>query len=81
MKREKPHYIVPVEDPPKYLAHSSKLGVPSARSDPNQIYVVFLPESKFTEEDVLNYFRYCRLTLVFGAFLNEASTCYVVMQL
>ncbi|KAG2646460.1 hypothetical protein PVAP13_2KG511000 [Panicum virgatum] len=57
MKREKTHYIVPVEDPPKYLDHSSKLGVPSARSDPNQIYVVFLPESKFTEEDVLNYFR------------------------
>ncbi|KAG2646458.1 hypothetical protein PVAP13_2KG511000 [Panicum virgatum] len=56
MKREKTHYIVPVEDPPKYLDHSSKLGVPSARSDPNQIYVVFLPESKFTEEDVLNYF-------------------------
>ncbi|PUZ72677.1 hypothetical protein GQ55_2G413800 [Panicum hallii var. hallii] len=56
IKREKPHHIVPVEDPPKYLAHSSKLGVPSASSDPNQIYVVFIPESKFTEEDVLNYF-------------------------
>jgi hypothetical protein len=57
-----------VEDAPKYLAHGSKLVVPSAGSDPNQIYVVFVPESKFTEEDVLNYFRYCHQTLVLGVF-------------
>ncbi|RCV13732.1 hypothetical protein SETIT_2G369300v2 [Setaria italica] len=55
LEREQ-HYNVPVEDAPKYLAHGSKLGAPSAGSDPNQIYVVFVPESKFTEEDVLNYF-------------------------
>ncbi|KXG36565.1 putative zinc finger CCCH domain-containing protein 51 isoform X3 [Sorghum bicolor] len=44
------------ERPPKYLAHSSKLGVPPARRDSNQIYVVFVRESKFTEDDVRNYF-------------------------
>ncbi|CAN6219384.1 unnamed protein product [Urochloa humidicola] len=54
--RQKPHYTVPVAYTPKYLAHGSKLGVPSARSDPNQICVVFMPGSKFTEEDVRNYF-------------------------
>ncbi|CAN6184001.1 unnamed protein product [Urochloa humidicola] len=53
---QKPHYTVPVAYTPKYLAHDSKLGVPSARSDPNQICVVFMPESKITEEDVRNYF-------------------------
>nr|CAB3454777.1 unnamed protein product [Digitaria exilis] len=57
LERE-PHYIVPVEDAPKCLAHGSKFGVPSDRSDPNQIYVGFMPESKFTEDDVLNYFRH-----------------------
>ncbi|KAF8664264.1 hypothetical protein HU200_054809 [Digitaria exilis] len=55
LERE-PHYIVPVEDAPKRLAHGYKFVVPSARSDPNQIYVGFMPESKFTEDDVLNYF-------------------------
>lgn len=57
-----------MEYAPKHLAHCSKLEVPSARSDPNQIYVVFMPESKITEDDVLNYFRYYCLTLVLGAF-------------
>ena len=56
------------EHPPKYLAHGSKLGVPPARRDSNQIYVVSVRESKFTEDDVRNYFRYCRLTLVLSAF-------------
>nr|CAB3458443.1 unnamed protein product [Digitaria exilis] len=55
-RRREPHYIVPVEDAPKRLAHGYKFVVPSARSDPNQIYVGFMPESKFTEDDVLNYF-------------------------
>ncbi|CAD6223342.1 unnamed protein product [Miscanthus lutarioriparius] len=44
------------EHPPKYLAHGSKLGVPPARRDSNQIYVVSVRESKFTEDDVQNYF-------------------------
>ncbi|RLN34096.1 hypothetical protein C2845_PM03G11650 [Panicum miliaceum] len=56
LEREEQHYIVPVEDAPKYLARGFKLAMPPASSDPNKIYVTFLLGSKFTEDDVRNYF-------------------------
>jgi hypothetical protein len=71
--RKEQHYIVPVEDAPMYLAHGFKLGMPPASSDPNKIYVTFWIGSKFTEEDVRNYFRYHHLTLVPDASSHEAS--------
>jgi hypothetical protein len=71
--RKDQHYIVPVEDAPKYLAHGFKLAMPPATSDPNKIYVTFLLGSKFTNDDVRNYFRYCCLTLVLDASSHEAS--------
>ncbi|TVT96679.1 hypothetical protein EJB05_58107 [Eragrostis curvula] len=55
LEQEK-HYIVPVEHGPKYLAYDPKLVMPPNRSDSNQIYLTFMPESTFTEEDVWNYF-------------------------
>lgn len=60
-------YIVPVEDAPMYLAHAFKLGMSPASSNSNQIFVVFMPGSKFTEEDVHSYFRYCCLTSTLDA--------------
>ncbi|KAJ1291623.1 hypothetical protein BS78_02G329500 [Paspalum vaginatum] len=56
IERQEQKYIIPVEDAPMYLAHGFKLWMPPASSDPHQIYVVFMPGSKFTEEDVHNYF-------------------------
>ncbi|KAL6657694.1 hypothetical protein ACP70R_005474 [Stipagrostis hirtigluma subsp. patula] len=56
IKREEQHYIVLVEDAPKYLSHGFKLVMPDASSDSNQIYLSFMPQSTFTEEDVRNYF-------------------------
>ncbi|OEL23678.1 hypothetical protein BAE44_0015303 [Dichanthelium oligosanthes] len=54
--RQEQQYIVPVEDAPMYLAHGFKLEMPPASSDPYQIYVSFSLGSKFTKEDVHNYF-------------------------
>ncbi|CAL5084989.1 unnamed protein product [Urochloa decumbens] len=56
IERQEHQYIVPAEDASMYLAHGFKLGVPPASSDPYQIYVTFLLGSKFTDEDVRNYF-------------------------
>uniref|UniRef100_A0A0A9B834 C3H1-type domain-containing protein n=1 Tax=Arundo donax TaxID=35708 RepID=A0A0A9B834_ARUDO len=39
MKRQGQHYIVPVEDAPKYLAHGFELVMPHASNDSNQIYL------------------------------------------
>ncbi|XP_066395090.1 uncharacterized protein [Miscanthus floridulus] len=58
IERQGHQYIVPVEDAPMYLAHGFKLGMPPASSNSNQIFVVFMPGSKFTEEDVHSYFSH-----------------------
>ncbi|KAL6855973.1 hypothetical protein ACP4OV_018775 [Aristida adscensionis] len=56
INREGQHYIVLVEDAPVYLAHGFKLVTPDASSDSNQIYITFMSQSTFTEQDVWNYF-------------------------
>lgn len=65
--RQGHQYIVPVEDAHMYLAHGFRLGMPPSSSNSNKIFVVFMPESKFTEEYVHSYFRYCCLTSMLDA--------------
>jgi hypothetical protein len=61
--------------------HGSKLVMPSAIITSNKIVITLNPKSTFTDNDAWKYFRYHRLTLVFGAFRHEASTCYGFMKL
>ncbi|KAK3125523.1 hypothetical protein QOZ80_7BG0606090 [Eleusine coracana subsp. coracana] len=56
IKRQGQHYIVPVEDAPKYLADEFQLVMPPARNGSKQIYITFAPKSTCTKRDAWNYF-------------------------
>ncbi|XP_062186738.1 putative zinc finger CCCH domain-containing protein 51 [Phragmites australis] len=56
IERQGQHYIVPVEDAPKFLADDFKLVMPSAIYDSNKIYITFEPKSTFSKQDAWNYF-------------------------
>lgn len=76
------YHVVLVEDARKKymdclgLAHSCNLMDTGTGS--NQIYMTFPVHSKFTDDDVENYFKYC---LNFIVTRCELSICHVIMLL
>ncbi|KAJ1291625.1 hypothetical protein BS78_02G329600 [Paspalum vaginatum] len=56
IERQGHHFVVLVNDDPKYLTHGSESVMPPARTDSDQIYITFKANKSITETDIQSYF-------------------------